>query len=280
MRTIVKPHLLLAIRFLPLLLLFFVIPISAQEPLDSLPASGSEELNDGFIDTKEEAKGISIQGKLKMAGLPLSPSLKIYLEKDSLIDISVRAPLIGEAGRLEITPDSVTIVNKMNKTYVKEGIADFLRYYPGGINDVQSLLLARFFLPGVNIEEANLEELIDIYYENEQYNVIPKGEAELPGITYGYIVDQYFNPLTLVILPESRPDVEIDTFYTYSIPPSSPFTYPTSPYTIQLIYQEGAKALEINLELKQPELTDSAPKPIDVSKKYRQVSISDFLRSF
>ena len=223
---------------------------------------------------------VSLNGKLKMRGLPLSPSVKIFMKKDSLIDISFRAPLIGEAGRMVVTPDSVIAVNKMNKTYMKEGVADFLKYYPGNISDVQDLLLARFFLPGFDIREDNLEDLIDIIYEDEQFNVIPKGEAEISGITYGFVVDKYFNPLTLVILPETRPDIEIDAFFTYSDSPESFSFLPLSPYNIQLVYQEGSKALEINLELKQPDRDAQPPKPLEISNKFRSVTLSDFLRSF
>ena len=227
---------------------------------------------------------VSINGKLKMQGLPLSPSIKIFMKKDSLIDISVRAPLVGEAGRMVLTPDSVTLVNKLNKNYVNEGIADFLKYYPGNFSDVQDLLLARFFLPGIDLETENVEDFVDIYYQNEQFNIIPKGKAEISGITYGFVVDEYFNPKTLVILPESRPDIEIDAFYTYPaslIANTSPtLPHPYWPYNIQLIYQEGKKALELNIELKQPEWNGGAPAPLELSKKFKKVSLSDFLRSF
>ena len=258
--------------------LFFIIsfivlllPAYAQESTDTL---NSKPILLGQWQTPQ----VNISGKLKMQGRPLSPSLKIFMLKDSLIDISVRAPFVGEAGRLVLTPDSVTLVNKMNKIYTKEGISDFLKYYPGGISDVQDLLLAHFFLPGFNLGDSNLEDLVDIYYVNDQYNVIPKGEAEIPGIVYGFIVDEYFNPLTLVVLPESNPDIEIDAFYNFSVPPIS--NELEGDYSIQLIYQEDNKALKIDLDLKKPQWGGESPKPLEVSKKFRQVSLSDFLHNF
>lgn len=215
-------------------------------------------------------QSVSIQGKLKMQGLPLSPSLKIFMLRDSLIDLSVRAPFVGEAARILLTPDSVTAVNKMQKTYIKEGITDFLKYYPGGLSDLQDLLMARIFIPGYDLSETLIEDLVDIYPEDGQFNLVPKDIAEIEGIKYGFVVDEYFNPLTLVVLPQSRPDIEIDAFYRYNL----------KGYDIQLVYQEGDRAKELTLELKEPEYEAETPKELEIGKKFRRLSLSEFLRSF
>lgn len=212
----------------------------------------------------------SIDGKLKMKGLPLSPSLKIFMVKDALISISVRAPFVGEAVRITLTPDSVLAVNKMKKTYAKESIADFLRYYPGDLADVQDLLLARFFVPGFDVAESDLNELVDIFYQDNQFNVVPKGEAVISGIDYGYIIDQAFNPLVLMVLPQARPDIQIAAFYRYNL----------TGYDLQLAYQEGEKAMDLTLELKNPVFSGEMPAPIELNNKYKQLPFSDFIRNF
>ena len=211
-----------------------------------------------------------IDGKLKMQGLPLSPSLKIFMQKDSLIDISIRAPFVGEAGRLVFTTDSVVIVNKMNKTFVKENISSFLKYYPGGLSDVQSLLLARFFVPGYDVMDVDLEDLVEILFENNQFNVVPKEAASLPGISYGYIIDELFNPLWLIVLPEERDDIELDIQYIYNL----------QGYNIIIDFYEGDKKREVTLELKNPEWEAGMPDKISINKKFRQLTFSEFLRAF
>ena len=211
----------------------------------------------------------TVQGKLKMQGLPLSPSLNIFLEKDSLSIISVRAPFVGDVAKIEIDRDSVLAVNKMNKTYVSEDISSLLRYYPGGISDIQDLLLARFFLPGFNISENNVEDLVDVFYEDGQFNVVPKGEAEIEGLKYGFVVDRSFSPLMLVILPEQT-DMEISVLYGYRL----------NGYDIRLNYKDKGRDLEAVLELKLPEFTGEAPKKLVLDKKYRRLGLEDFVRSF
>lgn len=242
-------------------------------PTDTLQNMASS-LEDDFLELEypdyENWDAATLEGKLKMRGLPLSPSLKIIMLKDSIINISIRAPFVGEAARIEMTVDSILAVNKMKKTYVKEGIDNFLQYYPGGIGDVQNLLLGRFFLPGVDLAESDLEELVSIYYEDDQFNVIPKSPVEIDGIKYGFVVDRLFNPIMLVILPETDKEIEVSVLYKYNLKGKD----------IQISYNENGKNLEAVLELKDPEWKAEIPKPIDLEKKYRQMSLKEFISSF
>lgn len=221
----------------------------------------------------------TLQGKLKMKGLPLSPSIKIFMERDSLIDISLRAPFVGEAGRAVITPDTLVVVNKMSKTYIAESLRNVL----GGktpsdsvasksilsINDIQDLLLGRFFLPGIDLETVEFSDVMDIYPdEEEKYNVVPKGEAEIENVTYGFVVDRDFVPLMMVLLPQYLPDVEIDVFYTYKL----------KGYDLKAVYQKGNKALDLTLELKDPEWNGEKPNGIEIGNKFRKVNFEEFMR--
>lgn len=244
--------------------------IYETEIIETVPENDDEDSISVNLPENYPWESVKIDGKLKMQGLPLSPSLKIFMIKDSLIDISIRAPFVGEAGRILVTTDSVTAVNKMNKTYVNEGISDAFRFYPGGLSDIQDLLLARFFLPGFELTEDNINNLVDIYFDNEQFTVIPKGDAEIEGINYGYIVDGDFNPLALMILPESRPDVELDVQYEYNL----------QGYNIIISYLEGTKKREMTLELKNPEWTEDQSKTLEVNKKFRRLSFSEFISAF
>lgn len=210
----------------------------------------------------------SLQGKLKMKGLPLSPSLKIFMKKDSLISASLRAPLLGEAGRLEITPDSILAINKINKTYLCESISQISKFYPGGLGDIQNLLLARFFLPGVNLEETPLDDVIDIFEDDGQWNVIPKGIAEIEGVKYGFVIDEDFTPLMLVVLPQGEKPLEFDAEYVYNL----------QGYDIYLSFRDDNKVLGMTLELKNPDFFGDMPSPTALNNKYKKVTLAEFLR--
>lgn len=267
-----------------LAIFLFIAPsfVLAQDTIPSSPdiSYSIPDSPDSISPILPRKENISIRGKLKMQGLPVSPSLQIFMVPDSLIDISIRAPFVGEAGRMVITPDTAIVVNKMNKTFVKESITDFLKFYPGDISDLQKLLLAQVFIPGYDLEETPIFDLVDIYFEDNQYNVIPKPEAQISGVEYGFVVDESLNPLMLLILPESRPDIQLAAEYKYSSPDTQFTTYPSAPYSIAISYLEGDKFRGLTLELKEAEASGDFPKPLTLNKKFTQLSLSDFLRAF
>lgn len=213
---------------------------------------------------------VTLDGKLKMKGLPVTPSVKIFMRRNSLITMSLRAPFVGEVGRLDLTPDSLTIVNKMNKTYVKERIpANSMKLGGLGINDIQDLLLGRFFLPGHDVVNEDLEELVDVFYEDNQFNVIPKAPVEIPGIKYGFAVDEEFNPILLVVMPEENTSRDIEV--------SAEYTRKSSGYDLLFAYSEGSRTNELAFEFKAPDWKGDAPKEVELGNKYRQVSFMEFL---
>ena len=207
----------------------------------------------------------SIDGKLKMKGLPLSPGVKIRMKKDSIVNISVRAPFIGEAVVIELNPDSLTVVNKMNKTFVREGLNSIGKYYPGGISDIQNLLLARFFLPGHDAETEDLSELTDIYFLDDQIMVVPIGDAKIPGVEYGFVIDEEFEPLYLVVVPEGG-GMEVTASYIYKL----------DGYDLVLALDGGPAPSSMTLELKNPEWKGDIPKEQDL-KKFKRLGFQEFM---
>lgn len=247
---------------------FMLISFDDEAQPDSLIVE--EELEIPIYDNWEVA---TIEGKLKMRELPLSPNVKIFMQKDSLIHVSLRAPFVGEAGRLVMTKDTILVINQLNKTYLKEFVGnkgEGIGERGIGIGDIQSLLLARFFVPGFDLESDGVEELIEIFEEDNQINVIPTGDALIEGVKYGYVIDENFKPLFIVVLPQNKPDVEIDVAYKYN----------TKGYDITGTYLDGAKKMEMTLELKNPIWKGDLPKEIDLTKKYRKVDFAGFMRSF
>ena len=81
--------------------------------------------------TTPSYKWLSIRGKLKVntqdGGVPLGFNLKIA--KDSLIWISITAPIIGEVNRLMITRDSVYSINRTNSSWFIKNVSVFKDEY-------------------------------------------------------------------------------------------------------------------------------------------------------
>ena len=80
----------------------------------------------------------------------LSSKASLRIVKDKAIQLSVQ-PLFGvEMLRLYADPDSLVLLDRMNKRYVKESIEDVKKVYPVGFDfkTLQSLLTNQVFVSG------------------------------------------------------------------------------------------------------------------------------------
>ena len=76
--------------------------------------------------------------------------VELKLVKDSALQLSVQ-PFLGiEVLRMELTPDSVKVMDRMNKRYVAEGYTALKEEWPIDFNfyNLQALFVHQLFLPG------------------------------------------------------------------------------------------------------------------------------------
>lgn len=254
---------------IPILLIFLLLPFAGLAQLQ-INQEKKQEVIDGLNENWTDWEKVTMSGKLKMRGLPLSPSLKIFMIKDSLISISLRAPFVGEAGKCEITPDSILAVNKMKKTYFKESLAEIFQYYPGGITDLQDLLLARIVFPGTEGYMIEDPEMVQVFMSDDGLALLPGEEIAAEGFSYGYILDDYFRPLTMLAVPNNFPDVLVSLIYSYE----------SKGYSIDAAFTSNQYSLSALLQLDNPEFGKGDAELFRITSKFRRQSMRDFLRSF
>lgn len=196
-----------------------------QEQTGNTPAQSALELDEEALEIVNkilngytEWQSASFTGKLRtsMLKLPVSPTVKIYLEKGELIQLSVSAPFIGEVGRAEITPSEVLVVNKYKKTYVRESAEAAMSHDRGLLDEVQSLLLGRIVILGKG--ELSMGLLKDVLFEREnngEWIVVPNREGEESGLQYGYVVNANGRTQVLYGMMQGRTETATLT-YDYS----------------------------------------------------------------
>lgn len=87
---------------------------------------------------------------LKTSKQELASRVDLKMIKDSVFQLSIQ-PFLGiEIFRLELTPDSVKVLDRMNKQYVAENYEDLRGQTPIEFNfyNLQALFIDRLFLPG------------------------------------------------------------------------------------------------------------------------------------
>lgn len=252
----------------------------------------------GKSDRKKAAEAISadyhpwskaaMSGKLRCDALPVSPSLRVSMLKDQQLFLSVRAPFVGEALRVELTPEKLLIVNKMKKTYTQlEFDADMpLMEY------AQSLLLGRVVIVGdgelskSNCKNTEIYSLGNGDEESNGWAIVP---TNLPdGISYAYTVDPEARITGLMIYVNENKvnkllgkDGKMDVTAEGELVPL---------VEIDIAYNNSGKAtadiktsfdkfhLEAEIEFDAPEYGAKLIEPIELTSRYKEVRPQEVIK--
>lgn len=182
---------------MPVLFLAVFGNVSAQQLLNGEQAAlAAEEITSNYTDWTSAAWS----GKLKSKMLPISVSVKTYLLKDSLVMLSMRAPLMGEVARIEFDRKKILLVNKMKKWYVELDLTSLKDIAAIGFNNLQDIMIGRVTLMGIGTLSAANSGYASIYsVGNQDWLVsasIPIGPEQ---IDYGYAVDSAGQILDMIV---------------------------------------------------------------------------------
>lgn len=214
-------------------------------------------------------KKVEFSGKVSTPGLPVNPSLKIYMEKDSLIQISARVPFLGEVAKVHMSPDEILMVNKHNKTYVRENPEGALDMYPGLISDMQSLLLARIVILGKGeLSLANYQAIQLQKGADTEWIVLPSEQEAIDELSYGYLVSATGRTQALMAAMSKLGTLEMQ------------YAYKNRGEQIDLtIERKSGKKITANLNFESVKWGGNRMSEPDLSK-YERVSISKFMKNF
>jgi len=169
-------------RFLLAVFTAVVLPLYAH-------AQGFDAVIDNIVESYTPWQSVEFSGRLKCDRLPLSPSVKMYMVRDSLLQISVRAPLLGEVGRLNVTRDEVLVVNKMRRVYCSEPAESLFELWPSMLSDLQSVFLARVAVLGSGELDAENSAVVDAGDDGEgNWIIVPQTDPGTLPFNYGYLV--------------------------------------------------------------------------------------------
>jgi len=114
-----------------------------------------------------------LSGKIEIGGADTPISANLRIRKDSVIWFSVSALLGIEVARVQITPDSLKLINRINKTYWSGDFEDVESAYGMPVNYEQ--------LEGILVGQISLEnqKMRSIVSENK-YLLFNKSKKEIP----------------------------------------------------------------------------------------------------
>lgn len=251
---------------------------ASQEQTGNTPGQSALELDEEALEIVNkilngytEWQSASFTGKLRtsMLKLPVSPTVKIYMEKGELIQLSVSAPFIGEVARAEITPSEVLVVNKYKKTYVRESAEAALSRDRGLLDEVQSLLLGRIVILGKG--ELSMGLLKDVLFEREnngEWIVVPNREGEESALQYGYVVNANGRTQVLYGMMQGRTETATLTY-----------DYAGGGMTLGLDLQLPKKRIEGQLDFSSVKWGGNRMSSINLDR-YQKVTFSEFVTNY
>ena len=156
-----------------------IISILSFSSCDLLKKSNTENnlLNNSSLSEKELIKKINSKNispewtllnskiKINKEGQETKINAQIRIKKDSVIWISVKAPLGIEVFRTMITPDSIYYMSRMNKTYFVKNISHIKEVVKADVSFItlQEILFASPNITVLNSDKENYEILKDIF---------------------------------------------------------------------------------------------------------------------
>lgn len=153
--------------------------------IDPLSEKQSDKWLAALSKTYTPWEKLQLSGSLSVKQLPVNPSVKIYMERGSLILLSLRVPVLGEVGRIEIDSDSAMVINRRDRKYAKLSTASLLSRIGVNISDFQDLLLGRVFLAGSAPLSADNAELFSVS-EAPGNNYIVSPRKQRDDAEYGF----------------------------------------------------------------------------------------------
>lgn len=254
-----------------LIVLSFNFSIARGQDVDPAPldASDTQEIVDSIVSQYYDWDSISMSGKLSSPILPITASVKIYMEKGQLMIITVSAPLIGEAARIEVDRDQLLIVNKYKNTYATVDTDMIEPILPGGLDALQNLMLGRITILGSGQLSSADAPGVQIYDASEDlWMLLPNQDIQSVPFVYFYVLDKFSLLLErFAVIPQGG-DGEADIFYEWN----------DRNLTLDMEAVFGGKGLDATLRLNNP---DSTPKPISrfaPSAKFRQTDIKGVMK--
>lgn len=191
------------------------------------------------------------------------------MERDKSIMIMLK--YFGfEVGSLYLTDDSITVVDKIHKSYFKESVGKFLGGFNVSISNLQDLLVGRIFELGQHqtlpssLSKGELEKV-----SSSEWLLIPKSKS---SVSYGF----RFNPADVLhaLICQTGANPPVTCIYE---PPQSTAVGPLSP-AVSVNYDKGRTKIEARLEWNWRKVrwnSDVDLRVPSVGKDYKKISSAD-----
>lgn len=232
---------------------------------------------------KAETPYKTISGKIsvefmagdKNSGMKANSQLKIV--KNDVIQLSIRAPFINtELFRLDITPDSIFIVDRVSKRYASESFnqLDKEKKVKFNYTNLQALFTNVLFLPGkADVNKSDYKQY-DFSYNSGEYNLTTDNRSDA---ICNFTIDAN-DRVKMARIYGAEGNYSLDWLYSdFDSKKETNTSFPT-----KMLAKISIDKVKASIAIDCPKL--EFDKNIDVNRKlpsnYKQVSIKEIIKSY
>lgn len=241
------------------------------EESDPIPVGKSEKtaIIDSICAGYYDWSAVSMTGKMGSSMLPLSPSVKIYMEKGKLIVMSISVPVMGEVGRLEIDQNEMVAINKMKGKYSSFSLEEVEPICPGGLEAIQNLFMGRITILGLGELKPEYADYLEIYSKSDsEWLLLPNQDLQNAEFVYYYTADVSDLLLKAFAVLSQNGSASGECTYQWS----------GEAKTLNFGAVLGKAGLDMTLRLGAPDTNVKKIDRLELTSKYKKVSPRELLK--
>ncbi|MDO5523691.1 MAG: DUF4292 domain-containing protein, partial [Bacteroidia bacterium] len=199
-------------------------------------------------------------------------SLKIV--NDKAIQLSIQ-PLFGvEMVRLHIDADTLVMLDRMNRRYIKESITDVKKVYPVGFDfkTLQSLLTNQLFVSGKTEVIYSDHEKFSTRRVSDMHYLLKSVDSE-SGIEYSFTIDGN-DRIASTSLTEPKDNYSLNWQYADFIMQSNK----AFPQNMDVALASPKRKMNVGMEFSAITLDENFELPVSVPDSYTRATISDIVK--
>lgn len=195
--------------------------------------------------------------------------------KDSILQVSLRIPIIGgEAMRMDITPGSIVIIDRLKKQYFKENFNDskFLKQMDFNFYNLQAMFTNKLFMPGKKEITYDDYSNFSIGINDDLYLLQTKGKG---GLSYNFAIDA-FDHIASTLIYNEKQNLSLQWSYADFIMDNN-MMYPT---TMQASIEITKKRADIIMSYSKLDIDKDFNVDTSISSKYTKVEFKDLIGAY
>lgn len=219
---------------------------------------------------------VKVRAKMGKMDMPLSGTLR--MKRGDVVQLQLVAYGIMEAARLEITPQYILLIDRINKQYVKETldgtqVSDFTGL---SFHTLQSLFWNELFYPGSAKPAKSHAGDFKVAEQQTERQI----SAATPVVDYQWTTDRATAAITRAALSPKVLASAADYAISWQYADFQPFASRKMPRQQIITVHTPKQDITLNITLKEPAADRNWETRTTVSAKYKRVELEDILKMF